>query len=62
MFKKFRQFLEDVRAEFKRVHWPNRESTLRSTSIVLLLSTVIAIFLGIVDLGLSNVMRFIISS
>ncbi|MGK5093234.1 preprotein translocase subunit SecE [Deltaproteobacteria bacterium TL4] len=61
MFNRFKQFLEDVRSEFKRVHWPSREETLRSTSVVLALSMIIAIFLGIADLGLSNAMKFIIS-
>ena len=61
MFKRFKQFLEDVHAEFRRVHWPTREATLRSTSIVLLLSLILAVFLGVTDLGLVNVMKFIIS-
>ncbi len=61
MFKRVQQFYEDVRSEFKRVHWPSRETTLKSTSVVLGVSLVLAVYLGIADLGLSNVMKILIS-
>ncbi|MGA1597430.1 MAG: preprotein translocase subunit SecE [bacterium] len=61
MFQRIRQFYEDVRNEFQRVHWPTREATLKSTSIVLGVSLVLAVYLGIVDLGLSNAMKVLIS-
>ncbi len=61
MFKRVQQFYEDVRSEFKRVQWPSRETTLKSTSVVLGVSLVLAIYLGIADLGLSNVMKILIS-
>lgn len=62
MFKKIKQFLEDVQAEFKKVHWPNRDSTLKSTSVVLLVSLIIAAFLGVSDLGLARIMKLLIST
>ena len=62
MFKRIRQFLEDVRGEFKRVQWPTRQATLKSTWVVLGFSITIAIFLGAADLGLSEIMKMIISS
>ena len=49
MFKRARQFFEDVKTEFKRVQWPTREATVRSTSVVLSVSLVIAVYLGIAD-------------
>lgn len=61
MFKRIKQFLEDVRTEFKRVQWPTREATIRSTSVVLSVSLVIAVYLGIADQILANVMRAVIS-
>jgi len=61
MFQRIRQFYEDVRNEFQRVHWPSRETTLKSTSVVLGVSLVLAVYLGIADLGLSNVMKILIS-
>ena len=61
MFKRIKQFLEDVRTEFKRVQWPTREATIRSTSVVLSVSLVIAVYLGIADQILANVMMVVIS-
>ena len=61
MFQRIRQFFEDVRAEFKRVHWPDRHATLKSTSVVMGVSLVIAVYLGIADLGLSQVMQLLIA-
>jgi preprotein translocase subunit SecE len=62
MFKRIRQFLEDVRSEFKRIQWPTREATIKSTYVVLGVTITISIFLGIVDLGLSELMQLIIST
>ena len=61
MFKRVRQFFEDVKTEFKRVQWPTREATVRSTSVVLSVSLVIAVYLGIADQILANIMRVIIT-
>ena len=61
IFRTFRQFLLDVRSEFKRVTWPTREATLQSTGVVLVVTVTIAIFLGLVDLGLSNAVKLIIN-
>ena len=61
MFKRARQFFEDVKTEFTRVQWPTREATVRSTSVVLSVSLVIAVYLGIADQILANIMRVIIT-
>ena len=61
MFKRARQFFEDVKTEFIRVQWPTREATVRSTSVVLSVSLVIAVYLGIADQILANIMRVIIT-
>ncbi len=55
------KFFSDVRSEFKRVTWPTREATLRSTGVVLFLTLVVASFLAVVDLGLSNAVKLIIN-
>ncbi len=60
IFKTFRNFLIDVRSEFKRVSWPTREATLQSTGVVVFVTIVVAIYLGLIDLGLSEAVKFII--
>ena len=61
MFKRLRQFFEDLKTEFKRVQWPTRSATIRSTSIVISISSVIAVYLFFADQILVNIMRAVIS-
>jgi len=61
MIKRIRQFFKDVIAEFKRVQWPTREATIKSTSVVMCVSLAVALYLGIADLGLSDIMQMIIT-
>jgi preprotein translocase subunit SecE len=62
LFGAIREFFADVKSEFKRVSWPTRDDTLKSTGIVVFLSLVMAVFLGVVDTGLSSAIKFIIRS
>ena len=55
------QFLREVRVELSKVTWPTRKETIASTSVVLVIVILIAAFLGIVDLGLSKLMRLFLS-
>ncbi|UCE83650.1 MAG: preprotein translocase subunit SecE [Deltaproteobacteria bacterium] len=55
------QFLREVRAELSKVTWPTRKDTIASTSVVLVIVIIIAAFLGLVDLGLSKLMRLVLS-
>ena len=61
MFKRIQQFLKDVIAEFKRVQWLTREATIKSTSIVVGVSLAVALYLGIADLGRSDIMQIVIT-
>ena len=61
MIKRIRQFFKDVIAEFKRVQWPTREATLKSTFVVVCVSLAVSLYLGIADLGLSDIMQMIIA-
>jgi len=55
-----KQFLREVKTELKKVTWPSRKDTLAGTGLVLVAVFVIAIFLGIVDSGLSNLIRWVL--
>jgi preprotein translocase subunit SecE len=54
------QFLREVRVELKKVTWPTRKQTLGSTAVVIILVMIISLFLGIVDFGLSNLIRVVL--
>lgn len=60
MFKKFKKFLTEVRAEFKKVTWPTREHTIKQTGVVLIVVAITGVFLGVVDYGLSGAVKLII--
>lgn len=54
------QFLREVKAELKKVTWPSKKQTLGSTAVVIIVVMVISFFLGVVDLGLSSLMRAVL--
>jgi len=56
-FEVAKQFLREVKTELKKVTWPSRKDTLSGTLVVLVAVFIIAIFLGIVDSGLSNIIK-----
>jgi preprotein translocase subunit SecE len=55
------QFLKEVRFELKRVTWPSRKETLAGTMVVLVIVLITAFFLGIVDSGLSELIKLVLS-
>lgn len=54
------QFLREVKVELARVTWPSRKETVGTTAIVLVFVFIVAIFLGVVDLVLSSLVRLIL--
>jgi preprotein translocase subunit SecE len=54
------QFLREVKVELKKVAWPSRKQTVGSTVVVLILVTIIAFFLGAVDIALSSLIRVVL--
>jgi preprotein translocase subunit SecE len=51
------QFFREVRVELKKVTWPTRKETIASTSVVLVTVFLVAFYLGVVDLGLSRLIK-----
>jgi preprotein translocase subunit SecE len=59
VFTRAVQFLREVKIELKKVTWPTRKQTTGSTLVVIVLVMIISAFLGIVDMGLSGLIRAI---
>ena len=57
LWPKAKQFFREVRVELKKVTWPSRKETIASTSVVLITVVLVSFFLGIVDLGLSRLIK-----
>ncbi len=57
---KLTTFLAEVKEELKKVTWPSKDDTVGTTAVVIALVIVIAVFLGIVDVGLSRIFNLLI--
>jgi len=55
-----RTYLREVVVELKKVIWPSRKETLGSTAVVLVIVGLAAVFLGIVDLVLSRLVKLLV--
>ena len=56
-FRRAPEFLNECWAELKKVHWPTREETRAATIAVVTGVIVVAVYLGLVDLVLSSVIK-----
>ena len=54
------QFFREVAAEFRRVNWPSRAEVVRSTTVVLAVVLILALYLSAVDVGLSRIVGVIL--
>ena len=54
------EFFREVVLEFKRVTWPSRSELVNSTTVVIVVTLVLAFFLGGVDIGLTKLVERIL--
>jgi preprotein translocase subunit SecE len=59
MIKKVTNFLTEVKAELTKVSWSNRQELIGSTTIVLLLTALMTVFIAGVDILLSHILKVI---
>ena len=57
---KVKQFLREVRVELRKVTWPSFKGAMASTSVVIVVVVIVSIFLGVVDFGLTRIIRLIL--
>jgi preprotein translocase subunit SecE len=57
---RIREFVREVIAEFRKVTWPSRQELINSTAVVVVLTAVVAVFLGVVDVGLTRLVEWIL--
>ena len=54
MFEKIKSFFKEVSVELKKVSWPTRQQTISATVVVIVVTFIVAVFLGFVDILLAN--------
>ena len=59
MIKRISAFLTEVRGELAKVSWSTRDELLGSTSVVLVFTALLAVFIGVIDFLLSFVLKII---
>ena len=57
---KVTQYFKEVRYELKRVTWSSRKEAIAGTVIVLVIVSIAAVFFGIVDIGLSKIIKMVL--
>ena len=52
-----RQYVSEVQGEFNKVVWPPQAETVNGTISVVVITVIVAAFLGVVDFGLSRLIQ-----
>jgi len=55
-------YLKEVRLELDKVIWPKRKEVAKLTLTVVVISLIMAIYLGVLDYSFTKMMEFIISN
>ncbi|MFE3838957.1 preprotein translocase subunit SecE [Pseudogemmobacter sonorensis] len=56
------QFLQQVRGEVAKIHWPARREVLLTTLMVFILAALTAAFFALVDFGIRQALELIIGA
>jgi len=59
MFKKIDLFFKEIRQVIKEVTWPQKESLIQLTVVVILVSIVVSAFLGTSDFLFTKLIRWL---
>jgi len=59
MFKKIVSFLREVKAELGKVSWSTREELIGSTTVVIALTSIIAVFIFVIDSALAKILSVV---
>ena len=53
------QFFKESKAELKKVVWPTKEDVISSIKVVIISTIIVALVLGLLDLGFSQLFRIL---
>ncbi len=56
------KYLSEVRVELSKVVWPKREEVIKLTLIVILISGIVGIYVGLLDITFTKLLETIIAS
>jgi preprotein translocase subunit SecE len=56
-----KKFFRDLKGEFKKIIWPTRQTLFRNTIVTLAMCFFVGLFVGLFDLGISAMVRLMLS-
>lgn len=59
-FRDAAQFFREVKVELQKVTFPTRQETVGSTIVVLVLTVIIAVYLGLSDWALARIVQMLL--
>ncbi|RME03439.1 MAG: preprotein translocase subunit SecE [Planctomycetota bacterium] len=59
-YPKFADFLIDVHIEMTKVTWPDKEEILKSTSVVLMVTIILMIWIALIDYFFSGLIKLVL--
>ncbi|MCK4944477.1 MAG: preprotein translocase subunit SecE [Candidatus Aminicenantes bacterium] len=60
IFKRIKNYLNEVRGELKKVTWPTKNDLYKTTIAVIVSSIIFGIYLQVVDLSFSTIIQKVI--
>jgi preprotein translocase subunit SecE len=54
-------FVKESWTELSKVHFPSPKETMQATLVVVLLTMIVALWLGLIDMGASRIIRQLVS-
>ena len=56
---KLKKYLKETVGELRKMTWPTKDELIGSTIVTVVVSLIVAIFIGVVDRGLAFVVRMV---
>lgn len=53
-------FLKEVKDELGKVVWPTRDEIIRLTAVVIIVSLIVGVYLGLIDLILTKILALVV--
>ncbi|MFA5362800.1 MAG: preprotein translocase subunit SecE [Candidatus Omnitrophota bacterium] len=58
-FKKFVNFLREAKTELSKVSWSTRQEVMGASAVVIVITIVMAVFIGVVDMALTRFLAIV---
>ncbi len=60
MLDKVGKFFSEVKVELSKVSWPTRQELVGSTWLIIIMTALLAVYIGLVDLALSKLLGILV--